>query len=92
MSHKDQVHKDELEYQVKESLLVKPSILSFAFGAALLLTSMAAAADRRSGQHRGPGGAIVSCCGSDGDSGPQGTWVGKGEAIVDGPAGIIRRA
>ena len=51
---------------------MKPSILSFAFGAALLLTGAAAA------QTTPAATALPDL---------KGTWVGKGESIVDGPAG-----
>ncbi len=51
---------------------MKRSILSFAFGAALLLTGAAAA------QTTPAATALPDL---------KGTWVGKGESIVDGPAG-----
>jgi hypothetical protein len=65
---------------------VKPSILSFAVAAALLVTGVAAA------QTTAPAASTPAAPPAAAAAKPvvpnlKGTWVGKGEAIVDGPAG-----
>lgn len=64
---------------------MKPSILSFAFGAALLLTGAAAAQTAAPASTVAPAAQAAPAATAVPDL--KGTWVGKGEAIVDGPAG-----
>jgi hypothetical protein len=66
---------------------LKPSIVSFAFGAALLLTSMAAAQTAAPASTVAPAAKSAPAAAATAIPDLKGTWVGKGEAIVDGPAG-----
>lgn len=66
---------------------MKPSIVSFAFGAALLLTSMAAAQTAAPASTVAPAAQSAPAATATAIPDLKGTWVGKGEAIVDGPAG-----